>query len=160
MLTLKSLAFAAALVAGSTTSAHASSIGSVRLESGNGGQVLVAREQDVRAALEEIKRKSRLTWAELAGLFEVSRRTVHSWVNGAPVRAANASRVSRLLERVRELDGLQSYKVRAELLGNHANSVSGSLVPHEGESPILVSDNTPFVHQLKLGPAKTKIKRG
>lgn len=158
-LALKSLAFAAVLVAGSSTSAHASSIGSVRLETSNADQVLVAREQDVRRGINEIRKRSGLTWAQLATLFGVSRRTIHSWMNGAVIRSANAHKVHEVLDRVRLLGDLAPFKIRNALLGGQYAAHSPE-TDKAGEQPILMSDNTPFAHQLNIRPARTIIKRG
>ncbi len=160
---LKTVAFATALVACGTTSAQASSVSSVRLNSSSSGFSVAAREQDVRdnlsGALEEIKSKSGLTWGQLAGLFDVSRRTVHSWANGAAIRAANAGRVHELLDHVRQLETLPAFKIREKLLGLLSGPTNGAL-PLVEEPPILASDNSPFAHQLELRPARTKVKRG
>jgi DNA-binding XRE family transcriptional regulator len=109
-------------------------------------------------ALDDIRRRSGLTWGQLATIFEVSRQTVHSWANGSTVRVAHADRVNELLEQVRELDGLPAFKVRDKLLGLSKNLSNSGFEP-SGEPPILISDNTPFAHQLELRPSKTKVKR-
>jgi hypothetical protein len=163
MFALKGLAFATALIACGSTSVQASSIGSVRLDAGSTGLTVVAREQDVRQsftdALDELKLKSGLTWGQLALLFKVSRRTVHSWANGGAVRLANVARVNELLDHVRQLDSLPAFKIRERLLGLLASPSNGQTLS-SNEPPILASDNTPFVHQLELRAAKTKVKRG
>lgn len=163
LIPVKTLAFATALVALSSTSAQASSVGSMRLDMGSTGLTVVAREQDVSPSLvdtlDEIKRRSGLTWGQLATIFQVSRRTVHSWANGAAVRIAHAGRVSDILERIRSFDGLPAFKVRELLLGQTSSGIEGRSYPID-EPPVLASDNTPFVHQLELRPARTKVKRG
>lgn len=159
---LKSLAFATALVASSTSSAHATSIGSVRLDSSSVTACVAARDEDTKcslsSALAEIRKKSGLTWAQLANLFDVSRRTIHSWANGAAVRSTNAARVLEVLDRIDKLNGLPAFKIRDELLGS-SNSSKSDLAHMTGEPPILMSDNSPFVHQLSLRPARTRIRR-
>jgi DNA-binding transcriptional regulator YiaG len=155
--------FVSALVACSSTSTHAASVGSMRMDGGSTGLTVVAREQEVNPSLadglDEIKHRSGLTWSQLATIFKVSRRTVHSWANGAAVRIAYVGRINKLLEQVRELDGHPAFRVRDMLLGL-SKSFSNSQLETIGEPPILVSDNTPFVHQLKLRSATTKVKRG
>jgi DNA-binding transcriptional regulator YiaG len=160
---LKTLFFVTALVASSSTPTQASAVGSMRMDVGSTGLSVLARQQDVDSSLanslEEIKRRSGLTWGQLAAIFEVSRRTVHSWANGAAVRVANVSRVNQLLLRVRALNELPAFKVRDIVLGRSAVQ-SESPLALKDEPPILVSDNTPFVHQLKLKPGKTRVRRG
>jgi DNA-binding transcriptional regulator YiaG len=155
--------FVSALVACSSTSTHAASVGSMRMDGGSTGLTVVARQQDINPSLAdglaEIKRRSGLTWSQLATIFEVSRRTVHSWVNGTAVRITHVGRINKLLEQVRELDGRPAFKVRDMLLGP-SKSFPNSQLETIGEPPILVSDNSPFVHQLKLRSATTKVKRG
>jgi len=163
MFATKGLAFATALVACGSTSAQAASIGAVRLDAGSTGLTVVAPETEVRqslaAALEEIKLKSGLTWGQLAGLFDVSRRTVHSWANGKGGHPANEARVAEMLDRVRQIEALPAFKIREQLLGQSAVIPDG-LKAASDEPPILASDNKPFAHQLELRPAKTKVKRG
>lgn len=161
---LRALACAAALIACSSTSGQASTVGAVRLDTGSTGLSIVARKQDVDPsaadALAEIKRRSGLTWTQLATIFEVSRQAVHSWANGASVgRAAHIGRVKQLLERVRAFGELPAFKVRDVLLGSAAEPLKCQQVS-TNEPPILVSDSTPFAHQFELRPGKTKIKRG
>lgn len=162
LVALKNLAFATALVASSTSSAHATSIGSVRLDSSSVNPCVAARDEDTKCSLSnvlaDIRTKSGLTWAQLASLFEVSRRTIHSWANGAAVRKTNAARVLEVLDRIDKLGALPAFKIRDELL-SASIGLKGDLAHTTDEPPILMSDNTPFVHQLGLRPAKTRIKR-
>jgi DNA-binding transcriptional regulator YiaG len=159
---LKIVAFAAMLVAFSSTSSQATTIGAARMIPGSSMASGVAHQHDnelkISDALDDIRRRSGLTWGQLATIFEVSRQTVHSWANGSSVRVAHVGRVSELLQQVRELDGLPAFKVRDRLLGSSKN-LSNSGLESSDEPPILVSDNTPFVHQLELRPSKTKVKR-
>jgi DNA-binding transcriptional regulator YiaG len=161
---LKTFAFATVLMAFGSTSVQATSVGSMRMDAGsNTGVSIVAREKDIDLsltdALDEIKRRSGLTWGQLAKIFNVSRQAVHSWANGGTVRLAHAARISNLLENVRALEGLAVFQVRERLLDQTTNStVARQEVT--GDSPVLASDNAPFENQLKLQTAKTRIKRG
>lgn len=154
---------ASALIACSSTSAQAATVAPVRIDSTSAGVASGARQLDVDLstadALDEIKRRSGLTWGQLAAIFKVSRRTVHSWANGAAVRVAHAGLVTQLLERVQEFDGLPAFKVRDGLLGLSADPTNAE--PWVGnESPILVGDNTPFVYQLEPRSGKINVRRG
>lgn len=159
---LKAL-FATALIACSSTSSQAASVGPIRMDSGSTGVAIAAREQDINPsmtdALDEIKRCSGLTWGQLATIFKVSRRTVHSWANGATVRVAHIGLVTQLLERVRGFQDMPAFKVRDHLL-NQLDNRSKVLPEANGEAPILIGDNTPFEHQLELRPGKINIRRG
>ena len=159
---LKTVAFAAMLVAFSSTPSQATTIGAARMIPGSSMASGAANQQDnelkISDALDDIRRRSGLTWGQLATIFEVSRQTVHSWANGSSVRVAHVGRVSELLQRVNELDGLPAFKVRDRLLRSPTNR-SNPVLESSGEPPILVSDNTPFVHQLELRPSKIKVKR-
>lgn len=160
---LKTLAFATAIVASSSTPTQASAVGSMRMDIGSTSLSVLARQQDVDVSLAdtlaEIKHRSGLTWGQLAAIFEVSRQTVNSWANGAAVRIAHVARVNELLERVRDLGELPAFKVRDILLGRSAVR-SGSRLAQRDEPPILVSDNAPFEHQLGLKPGRIKLRRG
>ena len=67
-------------------------------------------------AVLEIRRRSGLTWEELADLFGVSRRTMHSWANGEHPAAENDQRVRKMLAAVRHLDCGEASQTRARLL--------------------------------------------
>jgi DNA-binding transcriptional regulator YiaG len=155
--------FASALIACSSTSAQAATVAPVRIDSTSAGVAIGAREKDINPstadALDEIKRRSGLTWGQLARIFNVSRRTVHSWANGAAVRVGHIGLVTQLLERVREFDDQPSFKVRDRLLGLSVDQTNAKPLVTD-ESPILVGDNTPFVHHLERRPGKINVRRG
>ncbi len=67
-------------------------------------------------AIMEIRRRSGLTWKELADLFEVSRRSVHHWANGNPVSAGRERTLRRMLAALRHLDRGSQVDTRALLL--------------------------------------------
>lgn len=55
-----------------------------------------------RAALPELRRRTGLTWDQMARLFEVSRRSVHAWASGKPMTADHEEHLHRLLAVVRD----------------------------------------------------------
>jgi hypothetical protein len=55
-------------------------------------------------AVLEVRRRSGLTWEQLASLFGVDRRSVHLWASGRPMNAANAVRLNRILAVLRRAD--------------------------------------------------------
>ena len=69
-----------------------------------------------RQAVSELRRISGLTWKQLAGLFGVSRRSVHFWANGKPLNATNHQRLMRVLDVVRGADRGTARSTRAALL--------------------------------------------
>ncbi|MBV6418701.1 MAG: hypothetical protein CMLOHMNK_03631 [Steroidobacteraceae bacterium] len=84
----------------------------------NAGTVLdVARADGAFAsAVLEVRRRSGLTWEQLATLFGVDRRSVHLWAAGRPLSAANAERLNRTLALVRRIDRGTPAATRAWLL--------------------------------------------
>jgi transcriptional regulator with XRE-family HTH domain len=55
-------------------------------------------------ALSELRRRSGLTWDQLARLFKVSRRAVHFWASGKPMTKPNEEHLQRVLAVVRRFD--------------------------------------------------------
>ena len=64
----------------------------------------------------EIRRRSGMTWQELAELFGVSRRSIHHWANGKPVSAGRERTIRRMLAALRHLDRGDRAGTRAMLL--------------------------------------------
>ena len=56
-----------------------------------------------QAILLQIRDQSGLTWAQIARLFNVSRRSVHMWLDGGRMSAANEEHLHRLAAMVRAL---------------------------------------------------------
>ena len=160
---LKSLAFGAMLVTLSSTSAHAASLGETRLEAGSTAVTVVGRSRDVDSStaeeLDEIKRRSGLTWGQIASLFSVSRKSVHSWATGKPARPRHSVRISKLLEEIRSVGDVPAFKVREAIFG-HPTEPSSESDRANREPPILAADHTPFVHQVEVRPPTRRIKRG
>ena len=69
-----------------------------------------------RKAVSELRRISGLTWEQLAGLFQVSRRSVHFWASGKPLNAGNHERLMRVLDVVRAADRGSARSTREALL--------------------------------------------
>lgn len=81
----------------------------------------VAPERSLAEAVVEIRRRSGLTWEQLARLLGVERRSVHLWASGRPLNAANAERVGRVLAIVRRADRGTPSATKAWLLGPTAS---------------------------------------
>ncbi len=69
-----------------------------------------------RKAVSELRRISGLTWEQLAGLFGVSRRSVHFWASGKSLNASNHERLMRVLDVVRDANRGTARSTRAALL--------------------------------------------
>ncbi len=78
----------------------------------------------------ELRRRTGLTWEQVARLFGVSRRTVHFWASGKPATSNNEERLQRILTVVRMLDLGVPSQTRAALLAsaNDGASIFDALV--------------------------------
>jgi hypothetical protein len=68
---------------------------------------LPVQSSDGRSAassLAEVRRLAGLTWEQIARLFGVTRRAVHSWASGGAMSAANDERLHRTLAVMRRID--------------------------------------------------------
>lgn len=74
--------------------------GRLLLDSSDSSGQLISDSGDIAASVRALKARSGLTWGELASAIGVSTRSVHLWVNGAPISAANAKRLTSLSELV------------------------------------------------------------
>lgn len=89
---------------------------SERTNSGPDAQASYAAVDTVGDAVLELRRRSGLTWDELASLFDVTRRSLHHWSNGKPVAAKHERAIRQALVAVRHLDLGASADTRALLL--------------------------------------------
>jgi transcriptional regulator with XRE-family HTH domain len=69
-----------------------------------------------RKALHEIRKLTGLTWEQLAGLFKVTRRSLHLWASGEPLSRVNEERLYRLLGTIRYIDRCSASINRSILL--------------------------------------------
>ena len=72
--------------------------------------------QTTGEAILEIRRRSGLTWDELADLFAVSRRSVHHWANGNPPSARHEIHIRRTLAALCHVDEGSQMATRDRLL--------------------------------------------
>lgn len=103
----------------------------------------------VRQEIAELRMVSGLTWDQIARLLGVSRRSVHFWASGEPVRASHHERVQRLLAVMRQIDRGTASENRALLL---SAGVDGAL-------PFDVLADGRFEEALELmkkGPGRTR----
>lgn len=92
----------------------------------NSGDVVdeVPADRAFADAVLEIRRRSGLTWEQLASVFGVDRRSVHLWASGRPMSAPNAERLNRVLAVLRRADRGTLSATRAWL---HSPSSRGLL---------------------------------
>lgn len=68
------------------------------------------------AAISELRRRSGLTWGQIARLFGVARRSIHFWISGKAMNAFNEERLNRLLIAIRHIDRGEGAATRAALM--------------------------------------------
>lgn len=73
-------------------------------------------QASVGSAIGELRRLSGLTWERLAELFGTSRRSLHLWASGKPMKDGNRRRLSLLLELMRTVDRGSAAANRTALL--------------------------------------------
>ena len=69
-----------------------------------------------QAAIAELRRRSGLTWDQVARLFGVARRSVHFWASGKALSATNEERLGRLLAVIRLIDQGGARETRSALM--------------------------------------------
>lgn len=75
--------------------------------SAGSNHVVVTVERDDSSPSElvqEFRRLSGLTLEQIAGAFDVSRRTVHSWISGSPVSGKNHEKLGAAVAAIRFID--------------------------------------------------------
>lgn len=107
---------------------------------------VVAREEEaqpsVSSMLQSIRKRTALTWEQLAAIFAVSRRAVHLWAGGNAVTAQNRHKVRSLLDEAVALGDVEPFVARSRLLDQHGvGAVIDRLTRSE---PILVADQAPL----------------
>jgi transcriptional regulator with XRE-family HTH domain len=98
-------------------------------------------------AVNELRRLSGLTWEQLAKLFNVSRRSIHSWASGERLKSFNEENLYRLLDTIRYINRGSASLNRSLLLqpSNDGRSLLDLLVTgqHEEVKQILGFGNAP-----------------
>jgi hypothetical protein len=95
--------------------------------SGPSGQLPARLPEDTQSsasAILEIRRRSGLTWDELAYLFDVSRRSVHHWASGKTVSSSHHRQIRRMLAAMRHIDQGEAPRTRDFLLASDASGES------------------------------------
>lgn len=64
----------------------------------------ISSTEATQKAINELRKLSGLTWDQLAKLFNVSRRSLHSWASGQPLSSFNEENLNRLLGTIRYIN--------------------------------------------------------
>lgn len=98
------------------------------LDSTNAGAPLVAsRSARTGSAIAELRRISGLTWEQLAGMLQVSRRALHFWATDKQMHPANEQRLQRVLAVLRRIDRGFPAQNRTLLLA----PLEGGVIPYD-----------------------------
>ena len=108
-----------------------------------GGYAFVDEYASPGAAINEVRRRSGLSWGQLARIFGVARRSIHFWVSGKPIDAAAEERLGKLLAIIRKIDRGSADETRMALV----TALPNGITPFD----FLLSDAFDEVTQL-LGP--------
>lgn len=104
----------------------------------------VESAQSTSAAVAELRRLSGLTWEQLAGLFDASRRSLHFWASGKPINAVNEEHLRRALFAMQQADRGTAQKNREMLLHDKGGTIALDLLCRKqyGEFLRLVGQGT------------------
>jgi len=72
--------------------------------------------EDTRITITELRRLSGLTWAQLAEIFEVSRRTVHFWASGKALNTQNETRLHQVYDIIKQAYRGDATSTRSAIL--------------------------------------------
>ncbi|AYJ85330.1 hypothetical protein D3Y57_04755 (plasmid) [Sphingomonas paeninsulae] len=108
-----------------------------------------ARDEEVRQSpqdvLQEIRKRTLLTWDQLAQIFRVSRRAVHHWAAGQSLSVGKLGQLHELYKCVQSFGKLEPYQVRLAVLdeyGIHAEQNANQALDQLG--PIVETSADPF----------------
>jgi transcriptional regulator with XRE-family HTH domain len=105
------------------------------------------RELSTAEALARVRGLSGLTWKQLARLFSMTRRSIHFWASGKPMRPANEEHLRRVLSVLEQVDR-----------GDPATNRALLLTPRRGVVPLDVLAERRYTEFLSLvgpGPARS-----
>lgn len=80
------------------------------------GCITLDAKGSTSTSIAELRRRSGLTWDQLAHLFGVARRSVHFWVSGKALNASNEEHLARLLAVMRYIDRGDARATRTALM--------------------------------------------
>lgn len=85
-------------------------------EQTSGGCASSDGDASTSAAIGELRRRSGLTWEQLARMFRVTRRSIHLWASGKPMSVTDKVRLGRLLTVIRRIDRGTASETRMALV--------------------------------------------
>lgn len=94
------------------------------LHAGTSAGVALADVRTTGSAIAELRRRSGLTWEQMARLFCVSRRAMHFWASGKAMAMMNEEHLHRILSLVRRVDQGSPNVNRAVLLQGDESGVT------------------------------------
>jgi DNA-binding XRE family transcriptional regulator len=155
---------AAVIATGTHATGSTTAVELGRLSSTPERAIPMARDEDVqgdvRPLLREIRRRSALTWDQLASIFAVSRRAVHHWASGKAASVEHTEKVRALFAKIDALRGLRPFEVRGQMLAAYDIEAADTTLTGRSE-PILIADQTPLSQGLTTrATPRTRIKRG
>ena len=118
--------------------------------SGSNSAFTQCAPEQTRSAVSELRRLSGLTWEQLARVFVVSRRSLHLWASGRPIRPANEERLHRLLALLKQADRGNAPENRAMLLHDTDGVIPIDLLTEERY--------TEFIQLVGQGPGRRQLK--
>jgi len=92
-------------------------------EQTNSGLVERNPEQSSSAAILELRKRSGLTWDQIARLFGVARRSVHFWASGETLKPGNEERLTRMLAVIRHVDRGSAKATRTALMSQQEDGM-------------------------------------
>jgi DNA-binding transcriptional regulator YiaG len=125
------------------------------------GVTLPSSPEATQKAVNDLRRLSGLTWDQLAKLFNVSRRSLHSWASGERLKPFNEETLNRLLGTIQYINRGNASLNRSLLLqpGSDGRPLLDLLVvgKYEEVKQILGSGNAP--EKPKLGALSEEERR-
>jgi hypothetical protein len=121
-------------------------------EAGTGA--IVESETEVQRLVERVKRRSGLTWGQVAEAMGLEQpRAIHLWRSGGGISAANETRLNELNALVDSIDIGSAAAVRAELL---QSGTAGSILErlHAGEPTLELAAIAPWRTSARTGLAR------
>lgn len=85
------------------------------LGTNSGSWIAIHEPSPMQAAVAELRKRSHLTWEQLARIFGVQRRSLHFWARGTRPSLENTERIQRLLVILRYVDTGDPERTRAQL---------------------------------------------
>jgi hypothetical protein len=90
----------------------------------SGRDLRLGRDRTAAAFVHELRRLSGLTWDQLAGIFDVSRRTMHLWASGKPMTIGHETKLHRVTAFIHRIERGEARLNRAALLSVRSDGVS------------------------------------